>query len=1110
MASKDATAKVLQPDFFLTTLRRERLLSTLCAVLDKKERTIRATNCKLFLLCAPAGYGKTTLFTDFVYHTHQSCCWYFLDHTDTDLVLFLQTLIASIRQRFPNFGSHAEKQLLAVPLPQETPWQCYEKVIEAIALGIEKDIAEHFLIFLCNYHEVNQSTAINTLIDRLIRLLPEHCTVVIESRAMPKLQLASFISRRQIHGLGKSELRFTGQDIQDLTTLLEIEPFTPEEAQHLSASFDGWITGLLLGTRIGTVQSLVLSNSNKLLTAHMHINRQNILAYLANDVFHREPELYLFLRDISILEQITPTHCNTLLSISDAETRLHYLERQGFFLERLSSEKPTYAIHPIVRELLHAELQRHDNKRFHTLHSQASDIFLAEQQYDNAIEHGLAANRLDFVADIIIKVTQSQPQQRKEEKIACWIDALPPSTLDTHPQLLLSRIQFHLRHYENEQALALLDRADTAIALQPSEPETSSTFQAELAIIRSAIVFDTGDYIKAQALCLHALQRLAPDKRELKVMAYQRLGICACLLGACQNGIGLFQQALQLCGNGVDIRQTALLHSHLANAYNLVGNYALSEHHRSRAISSYERLGDTQGMLQNMIGMGTITLNRGDLQAAKAIFLQVLTQSREQHFHNSEAYALVNLGGLYLDQGDYRQALATIEDSLALARQLKDSYLINFALHTQAFAYASVGDPHTALMLTEQIEVKVEEHTSYDRTILKLTKGTIFLYSHRLEEAYVTLSELLQEMQGSDLHRFKLRATIRLAACQQARNHLPDVVVLMEQAVSLTRLGQDEPIALAELQHFSELSTVIRTLPREANLILHCQPTKSGENEAPTPSNTHQTSNPCAQPSICHDHQKEQTEKSLHLRAFGEPSIIIDGEPITHWRMTKSVELFFFLLDYQRPIRKGQLLVMLWPDDDDDLRADQNLRAAIYHLRKVMGKTILIHNNGQYTLDLASCYGEPVHYDVAHFLDLYQQAKTCLKRADNAAAYELFLQMTTLYQGDYVQPFYADWSTARREELRHAYIEARVHLASIAWQREEIADSITHWQELLSVESCFEEAHYGLMRCFFHQNKRELALRQYQRCVDIFQKELGTLPGRQIQQFYHQLTTSHI
>jgi DNA-binding SARP family transcriptional activator len=107
--------------------------------------------------------------------------------------------------------------------------------------------------------------------------------------------------------------------------------------------------------------------------------------------------------------------------------------------------------------------------------------------------------------------------------------------------------------------------------------------------------------------------------------------------------------------------------------------------------------------------------------------------------------------------------------------------------------------------------------------------------------------------------------------------------------------------------------------------------------------------------------------------------------------------------------------------------------------------------------------------------------------------------MMELYQGDYVQPFYYDWCSFRRDDLRRIYLEARNLLAHIAWRQEEFDESAVHWQHILAMDNWIEEAHYGLMRYYIRTGKRGLALRQYQRCVETLQQELGAQPGQAIQ-----------
>ncbi len=76
----------------------------------------------------------------------------------------------------------------------------------------------------------------------------------------------------------------------------------------------------------------------------------------------------------------------------------------------------------------------------------------------------------------------------------------------------------------------------------------------------------------------------------------------------------------------------------------------------------------------------------------------------------------------------------------------------------------------------------------------------------------------------------------------------------------------------------------------------------------------------------------------------------------------------------------------------------------------------------------------------------------------------------------------------------------------LLWNNEQFEKSLSHWQQILAIDSCSEEAHYGLMRCYGHIGKRSLAIRQYQRCNEILQSELAISPGFALQKLYQQLT----
>jgi DNA-binding SARP family transcriptional activator len=216
------------------------------------------------------------------------------------------------------------------------------------------------------------------------------------------------------------------------------------------------------------------------------------------------------------------------------------------------------------------------------------------------------------------------------------------------------------------------------------------------------------------------------------------------------------------------------------------------------------------------------------------------------------------------------------------------------------------------------------------------------------------------------------------------------------------------------------------------------------------------------------------------------------------------MELFFFLLDCDQPTSKESILTALWPDYDE--QTNQTFHSTLHHLRKLLGERCIVFGAGGYRVNLAACYGEQVFYDVKAFQADRLEAEQALSRQDETKAKESLLKMVALYRGDYGRPFYNNWCTHRRDELRAAYLEAHRQLAEIAWNAEAWDESAEYWRHLLLLDNCLEEAYYGLMRCYLRQGKRGAALRQYQSCQKILQQELGILPGPALQHLYKRLT----
>ncbi|MBA2284975.1 MAG: hypothetical protein H0W02_05810, partial [Ktedonobacteraceae bacterium] len=391
---------------------------------------------KCVLLYAPAGYGKTTLFADFVRHTSTPCCWYVLDRLDTDKMIFLENLFASIRYRFPQFGVTLSPLLataLATDLNNPTGLYHFDYVIDALCEAIATEITERFALLLCNYHEINESKVINHLVNCLLQKLPPQCVLVIESRAIPTLEFVPLLTRREMFGIGTDMLRFTSQEICDLARLQGAVPLGEAEAKQLVESFSGWIAGILLGTRLGDISFLHANASADAVGESSIIQldqaRQNLFTYLVNEVFNREPDMYAFLKEAVVLQLMTPFHCNALLNITDAFDRLQYLEHQGMFVVHSGEGADiVYTCHPVLRELLYNALRQQSPQHFAQLHRCAAELLHASDDYDQAIFHALEADADDLATSLIIETEEQMLAQGHAATLIRWIDTLLSTT----------------------------------------------------------------------------------------------------------------------------------------------------------------------------------------------------------------------------------------------------------------------------------------------------------------------------------------------------------------------------------------------------------------------------------------------------------------------------------------------------------------------------------------------------------------------------------------------------------------------------------------------------------------------------------------------------------
>ncbi|GCE23106.1 hypothetical protein [Dictyobacter kobayashii] len=785
--------KLTSPPLPQTLLHREEVLSRLSLVLNRNTQSHSQpqiyTSSKLVLLLAPAGYGKTTVLADFASRGNAHYCWYMLDRTDSDIITFLQRLVLSVRQQFPDFGADLDDILMNIAyehMREAEGISYFIPLLDAFLQALATETAQQVVLLFCNYQEVNDTLAINQATNYLLRGLPPHCALVIESRAIPELEFAYLLAHNQAYSFTQNDLRFSAQEVARLAQLQGIPSLSPEEAAQLEALFDGWISGMLLGTRLSHIHLLQGSRIPGLRVLNTSMHLQQLFTYVVDGVFQRYPDLYTFLYEACILEEMIPSLCEEVLEIEHAEEHLQELERNGLFVtHRNEGEQQIYVCHQVLRDLFLEELERSNPQRFHALHQRAAHKLGEEQRYEQAIHHALQAQEYPMAARFIVDIFPVIFDQQRLVTLMRWCHLLSSPFREFAPQILLTQARVYLRWHDHAHALLLLERAEQVILDKSASMllEDPHLLLTEIRIFKGLAFFMSGAYQQAADQCQNALDELPANETVLRSEAYSIIGLSLCLRGDLSAGIAAIQKTLQLYGRSRSGYEVARLHSILASAYRWLGKLELAEHHVMRAMTCRLQMHDVCGQIEDLNRLGLLKKSQGAIHEAETHLLQALELARSPlHYESGQAYALVNLGHLYFDQAAYERALRTLEEGLALAEKLQDRYLVNHTLCIMALTYLSLQDVETAHFLLSNVQLSPakSEQPDYDRFLHHLTYSLLLLHEEHYDEALSYL-RALQASPSNTEKELMLVLHLRLAGCYLGKQQNEDALVYLHK-----------------------------------------------------------------------------------------------------------------------------------------------------------------------------------------------------------------------------------------------------------------------------------------------------------------------------------------
>src|SRR5215203_1513208 len=451
-------------------------------------------NRKLTLISAPAGFGKTTLLSEWrMIHLggERPLAWVSLEEADNDPSRFLSYLVTTLQTIEAGIGNAV---LASLRSPQPP-------TVESVLTALINDIVAlpgEFVLVLDDYHVI-ETRLIHDVITFLLEHMPPQMHLVIASRNDPPLPLARLRARGQMTELRAADLRFTPEEAGAFLTDMMALDLSTSDVKALERRTEGWIAGL----QLAALSMRGREDISGFIEAFTGSNRY-VLDYLVEEVLARQPEpVTSFLLKTSILDRLSGDLCDAVAESHGGQEMLEALDKENLFVFPLDEEGRWYRYHHLFAEVLRHHLRRSQPNLVPELHRRASRWYEQNGLLDEAIKHALAAQDFEGAARLVEGGAGEILARGEVTLLVDWVEALPEDLMRSRPGLCIPYAW----------ALFLTGRLEDAEerARDAERAANTGALSAEVTALRANLVRARGDVPGSIELAREARKLLPED-----------------------------------------------------------------------------------------------------------------------------------------------------------------------------------------------------------------------------------------------------------------------------------------------------------------------------------------------------------------------------------------------------------------------------------------------------------------------------------------------------------------------------------------------------------------------------------------------------------------------
>ncbi len=470
-----------------TKLHRPPVPSDLVVRKQLIDRLNKRLNRPLSLVCAPAGYGKSTLVSSWLETSDLPAVWLSLDEGDNDLHLFLSYFLTAIQTIYPKVGHELQTVLKGQELPS-VPF-----LIGRLVNELDK-IDTPFVLAMDDYHVI-QNNAVHELLKGIIKHPPQIMHLVLVSRIDPPLPLTTLRAKGYMTEIRMKDLRFSRRETTEFLQQMLEAALEESTISLFEQKSEGWITGL----RLAALSLRHTDDIEGVVSSLPEANRF-ILDYFVEEILSQQTETVQdCLITISVLDRFCAPLCESVFNSDkppgsggvNGYEFLQLLKKANMFVISLDDEGLWFRYHHLFKSLLRRKIKhRSTPEDIGTIHTKVSTWFAENGYFEEAIKHALAGGGIEKAVEIVGQARHHLMNTEQWHRLARWLKLFSPESILQYPHLILLRCWLDYYHwYRLDNLVKDLTQADLQLESSFFRAGEVGPLKAEVAALRSNLAY---------------------------------------------------------------------------------------------------------------------------------------------------------------------------------------------------------------------------------------------------------------------------------------------------------------------------------------------------------------------------------------------------------------------------------------------------------------------------------------------------------------------------------------------------------------------------------------------------------------------------------------------